>query len=371
VVSIDESTFMTLTAMGEVRLWSVESIQEDIPIAPIRLAVYPNSPRQNQHLRSLRYEGLQDGHAVYRNISFMYRSDDGRFLDADENDKDVLLKWQAEKRPGLHVVERQSFPPNLNSIARIGDELGCNNLEALVWEDVVHRAIIGAGNRLRLPWLLGKESRIEPPGKDDDTHTWRRWLFVYLLEDEQRKQPHFTAQDRCNLISQALDVIALSDPLDEAVAIWRTDLLKYEAEAWNATVPPEPLRVVMKAKPSDHKLQLAWLALCNLRSPAVALEACTKLLEAQSTDTRLVLRCAQLADSVNPELARSLRLQALEVLGLNANVRRIHSVETFGLWEICFDGRCGLWACELPGPSDFALEGKRLRIANGQGAILC
>ena len=82
------------------------------------------------------------------------------------------------------------------------------------------------------------------------------------------------------------------------------------------------------------------------------------------------MRIARLIETSDHLRAIELRLEAMRILGMAANVRRIPAPGNFDLWEVYLGGRCSIWACESPGPAVFAKDGDQLIIGFDDAPLL-
>jgi Domain of unknown function (DUF4062) len=365
-IRIDDTRFVTLSDDGEVRIWLADHLEGTEQGITLRSSTYPDQPLFNRQLRDAVPASMSDALAADRRLRRIYREKDGRIFASDMQTSDhQLLEWKEVPTASFQIARKH--PPNADQIALAPAEM---ELDAKVraprnWEDWVTRVAEDGAMQLRPRlWVAAGTSRLRAPdAKDQSPQLWGRWLYHYLREDSYRAKPHFTDSERLTLIEQALDVLSQLTPEDKNVAIWRTEVRRLDAKLWRDGLVKSPLTALIERLPHDEDIMLAWIAFCESESNDWAQAQCAELARSRPDSWSLLLRWAQITENTDLNVARELRLRAVNLLGLAASARRIPGTERSELWEIYLNGRWSVWACERPGPEVFAVDGHRLILA--------
>jgi len=369
-IRIDDDRFLTLGDTGEVRLWFVEFLEraarsKDRQII-LKSSTYPNRPHLNPKLSQANPGAHWDALASDRRLRRLYRTAEGRLFASDSRQGDsVLLEWKDAPISSFQNTVRHSSRLEQTPLEPAEMELDAKLSAPRDWDDWVARAKKDGALHLRPRlWIEATDNRLSPPdARDPNPQAWGRWLYHYLREDGQRATPHFTHSGLLSLIEQALEVLAQLTPEDANVAIWRTEVLRREAKQWRDGLTKSPLTVLIERKPQYDDLVLAWIAFCESESRDWALAQCAELARLRPNQWSLLIRWAQINEHINPDAARELRLQAVNLLGMTASVRLFPGTEGYDLWEIYLDGEWSVWACHRPSPDIFAIDGQRLILA--------
>ena len=338
-LTLDDSTFLTMSALGEIRTWQFGAGGDEMGYQ-FRSRVYPAQPG---------YKGPPVSGAE------RFTEDPSAFNWVPAPD---LIAWGEDGYDSFWGSATLSLDGQMGVSPQ--------------WRSLLEASIGGSRARL-LPrrWLAATESRIPEPAPDErDKTVWRRWLFQYLLEDDQRKLPHFSSDERQQLIRKALDMLEQLDPHDRTVGLLQAESMQYETDSWDGDRPPYPLRRLMDEHPDDEDLQMAWVSYCKIRGRKLAAKVCERLYALRPNSWRLCVRLARLIETSDHLRAIELRLEAMRILGMAANVRRIPAPGNFDLWEVYLRGRCSIWACERPGPAVFAKDGDQLIIGSDDAPLL-